>query len=456
MRLVFAFIFAFGFVDTLWAAPVQNSFIFGLPTFVVDDSAARHPIEKRGFVRVPVDYDRPSPHSIHIFYRWIPSFAGAGAPTLVLMNGGPGLASSMMRVLDYDYRQMPPDKLTVLLSAFNVVLVDQRGTPGGSYPLDQRNLHRIHLDKIAQFMNADVLARDHAEVAKTLIARRLMTPSSYYVLAHSFGLQIGQSYVRLSAEGKIDLPPKGMILSSGQLLDPVWTWGGARRNLEFFSRGLLKYSIQQGREPFDRLMIRAKAHFASLGVDPNMINYAYADTITGDYAADYDFVLEVMKLNSKQEIEKFLYENSDVFGLLNPVLSIQSLNGGRMAADLLTAADRLYHLEDWMIDPLKAFAIDDNYLPFKYRKLRMAVARGEIRPLRRPNRAHFHAFMAKTRMLFHWGRTDLIAGAESGRLTVINLLGPQTARRVTVLTSGGHKDIRTPEGLALIRGYFGL
>ncbi|HMN67406.1 MAG TPA: hypothetical protein PKC28_02610 [Bdellovibrionales bacterium] len=443
-------------LGTAWAAPVPNATIRGLPTAAVDDQVAVHAVERRGFVRVPFDYARPSAEKVHIFYRWIPSLTGASAPTLIYINGGPGMAATSIRELDYDYTAMPADRLTELLRVFNVVLVDQRGTGGQSFPLVYEAWARTDLEKVGRYMNADVLALDHANVAEKLVRLGLADASHLYVMAHSFGLHVGQSYIRLLAERRIATAPTGMILSAGQLADPLWTWTGARPNQENFSHEALRYSLREGLEPFNALVLRVKAHFAHIGADPELVHFAYADITPGEPDVLYSVVADFLTLKSKAEVDDYMMNYSDAYGALNPVLSVQSLNGGRMAGEILRDADRHYPMDSWIIDPLKAFAMEEKYNARKSDALERLVARGRIVSPRLPTRAQFEAFMSRSKLMFHWGRKDPITGAEVGRQIVANMLGQGVANRAVFLTSGAHRDIRSIEGVTAIRGYFGL
>lgn len=73
-----------------------------------------HPIEKRGFVSVPLDHNDPSKKTIEIFYRLIPSYGGSPddktKPIIVVFNGGPGVASHFYRPLNFDYDNLSSPK----------------------------------------------------------------------------------------------------------------------------------------------------------------------------------------------------------------------------------------------------------------------------------------------------------------------------------------------------------
>ena len=73
----------------------------------VPTAVTAHVVEERGFVSVPMDYARRSESpTLRIFYRLMPARGSKPrdprAPILVVVNGGPAMASSRLRPYDYD------------------------------------------------------------------------------------------------------------------------------------------------------------------------------------------------------------------------------------------------------------------------------------------------------------------------------------------------------------------
>ena len=95
----------------------------------VDPSVLDHAVERRGFVSVPFDYEKPTAEKISIFYRLIPAYGSkvddASKPVIVVINGGPGISCSAYRALNFDYQNAdapqngPVNRFQYLLKVFN-------------------------------------------------------------------------------------------------------------------------------------------------------------------------------------------------------------------------------------------------------------------------------------------------------------------------------------------------
>ena len=96
----------------IWENPpslVRESLFYkSVPSGMVENA-----IEKRGLIDVPLDYDNPGGGHIKIFYRLLPCLTCDGPkdkkkPILVVINGGPGNASSGYRAYDFKYGSADP------------------------------------------------------------------------------------------------------------------------------------------------------------------------------------------------------------------------------------------------------------------------------------------------------------------------------------------------------------
>jgi len=440
--------------------------VAGLPALKVDTVVLKHAVEKRGFVEVPLDYTDPHSPKISIFYRWIPSSRNSSnsksktAPTLVFMNGGPGSDSSYLRTLDYDYSAHPSDSISNLLTVFNIVLVDQRGT-GNSFPLDQLD-GSVELKMIARYLNADALALDHAQVINTLLTLGYTAPDQLYVMAHSFGVSIAWSYIRELAKGRVSPVPKGLILSAGGV--PIAhaefdLWLGGRAAQRAFNIGARQYSLDKGLEPFDHLVMRARRHFQDLGFDRSFADFGSGDMYGGTSADMYKTVSSLFQFNTREKVIGMLHdpEWSDTFNLISTVLDVQSCNDNRSNQDLIVAASHRYPLPDWMEDPLKPLLIQESYNPNRQKELYRLLKDGGIPSIVLPTAEQTKSVMSKTKILIHYARGDVTTGWGSAVSYMNQYLGKDLAKKTIVLTDGPHEVLRTSsEGAHLIRTYFGL
>ncbi|MDE2509987.1 MAG: alpha/beta fold hydrolase, partial [Elusimicrobia bacterium] len=186
-----------------------------VPFKPVDRSVVRHSVERRGFVPVPFDYTRPEGPRLEIFYRLIPA-AGTSAsdsshPLLVVVNGGPGMASSGYRPYDFDYaasRSAKPDYLGELSKHFRVLILDQRGTDGYSAPLNLDD-PRSRPEIIARYFDSSHIARDHQEVLQAVLPGE-----EFFMIAQSYGGMVGMHYMGLPG---IVRRPKGICFSSAAM-----------------------------------------------------------------------------------------------------------------------------------------------------------------------------------------------------------------------------------------------
>lgn len=164
-----------------------------------------HPEERRGFVSVPWDWERPEYQSIKIFYRLL---GDSDKPVLVFVNGGPGSPASAYVSLDHTM-----NTLSELLAYFRLLLIDQRGT-GCSAPLD-RDSPVLSPQLVARFLGAPQHSRDMAAVMESL--RPAVEPVG--LLGHSYGGSVIFQYLALP---EISWPQAVILASPGlPYLDPV-------------------------------------------------------------------------------------------------------------------------------------------------------------------------------------------------------------------------------------------
>ena len=434
--------------------------IQGLPAKIVAETVVNHATERRGFVTVPIDYDDPHSATIQVFYRWIPSTGAANAPTLIYINGGPGYPSSYIRALDYDYVARPTDALTELLELFNVVLVDQRGTDGNSFPLEQTS-PLLEQEAIARYLHSDFLALDHAAVGETLMAEGLLDPLRYYVFGHSFGSSVASNFIRLQGEGKISLRPTGFILSAGASLENsgILTWAGARPVQQKIGQELVEWARQSGRGlPIHRLMDDMRDYLTEARMSPDVAHFLYADLMSDDFPSFYKAARKMRDEFSEREVvEEYIRTQTDCFNYLAHVLNVQSSNEGLLNGEVLQYADQMHPQPFWIIDPIRAWAFEERYVPHRYQELVRLQRSGRMYfPKHASARQIQDLVRSGTRLLFHYGRRDIVAGAESAESFLRESLGKDLARDTVALTEGGHRDIRSRRGVELIRRHFGL
>jgi pimeloyl-ACP methyl ester carboxylesterase len=190
VRLFYIFlIFSSYFLSSIANATTQSKALELFCSKALNDvpTSLNHPVEKRGYVTVPVDYRFPEGPNLKIFYRLIPSenHEPSELPTLVIVNGGPGSTSKGLRDYEFDYSVKttevnPLDRIKPLLEKFQVLVIDQRGTAGNSTRIE---LSQVGADYnlVSKYFGSLAGARDTESVVSTAL------PGQDFIL-------VGQSY----------------------------------------------------------------------------------------------------------------------------------------------------------------------------------------------------------------------------------------------------------------------
>ena len=319
----------------------------------VDRGVLSHSVERRGFVEAPFDHARPDGPKIPVFYRLIPAHGAAvddpSRPIIVVINGGPGYPSSAYRPLDYDYADLdspkngPLDRLKYLLRSYRVLLIDQRGTNGGSVPLDMEN-PAIDAHGIARWFSSDSQARDHLAVIESVIP----PGEPFFMIAQSYGGMVGMQYLSLTAAGA--RKPKGIVFSCSALpYEDVLASSLARRA----EQRKLNLELRETVPDIEARLAKVRAHLKSLELDPGLTGGLYGflgKGVKGAWEKTIVDHLAKMLAQSREEIVKQNKENSGEVNLLNYVLSSCNFTPGETDRTIAARTSELIPYEPWMID----------------------------------------------------------------------------------------------------------
>jgi len=318
----------------------------------VNRNVTDHKVEQRGFVSVPMDYSRKetSP-TLKIFYRLIPlhgsRISDTKAPLLVVINGGPGIPSSAYRSYDYDYdkpteQMTKSDQLAELSKHFRILIIDQRGTPGYSAPLDMTDKN-LNPGVIAQYFDSYHIALDHQEVIKAV----LLPDEPFYMLAQSYGGMVGMRYLTLA---QITLHPKGMIFSSSALpnQDPFKMMGSRRE-----SQRKLNEALFTAVPEIKQMLANLAEHFKSNGVKPESINYLWSllgRGPNGKWEMALKTQIETLLKADKKGIQTYLDQEVSRADILNYILSSKEITPGYTDRTVGKVVVARVPFEKWMID----------------------------------------------------------------------------------------------------------
>lgn len=319
------------------------------------------PGETRGFVRVPIDWDRPERGQISIFYRLVGS--DPAKPLLVFFNGGPGLAASRYVSLDRKTNVLAPYE-----GAFRILLIDQRGT-GLSNPIDVDS-PAYDPSMVVRFFASPQHAKDAAAVL-----RRVMAPGEKPLFfSHSYGSQIILQYLALP-----DAPMPAKIALAAPAIawaDPLRIYLARRRAQRATNHALL--DERPGlREQILRLKerIRAAAYVDDEGTPlaPQMVGgYFRSLTRAPESVAQLERWLDRMN-DAKTSIAEVAADLRGRLAILHDIL-VQTLATTDLFGDSIAAlVDRteplLDRFEPWMLDEGDAYRTLPDYRRGRYRAL---------------------------------------------------------------------------------------
>lgn len=323
----------------------------GLRFKSVDRNVVDHPVERRGFVQVPLDYDQPDKDTIEIFYRMLPAHASSAndrsKPVIVIFNGGPGIPSSDYRPLGYDYdnpsspKNGSRDPFKYLLRTHRVLLIDQRGTDGQSAPLDM-DFPDTDARTVARLFSSDSMARDFLAVIDAVIPKE----DPFYVIAQSFGGLPGMQYLALSEKRR----PNAMIFSCSALphMDLM-------PNLLARRREQLKLNLQlrQACPDIEQKLGKARARVESLGLDPVHVDGLFAwlgRGTPGEWEKKLLDKLDVLTRQSRDEIEDDPEYKYVLTNLLNLILCTVNFTPGNTDRVNAQITSEQLPFESWMLD----------------------------------------------------------------------------------------------------------
>lgn len=325
---------------------VSPELLSDLRIMEIDCQVLQHAHEKRGIVAVPLDYSTPDGGQIEIFYRLLPSSGSKAGdserPILLIMNGGPGTPSSAYRALDYDYEDhKPADAFSELAKYFRILMVDQRGT-GHSAPLDL-DYPKTSAETIARLFDSDEHAKDHAKVVERVVP----VGEPFFVLARSYGGEIGFKYLLLGAAAR---QPAGFVFSSAILphTDAIETFLMRRRKQQE-----LNFELRNAYPGVVDGLTNLRRKLELFGMDPGIVNFLWADLGKGDNWKQelFDKVSEANELDDPATLLTELGGNiRETVNLLNYVLSSAALTPGYTDRTITAETSRRIPFETWMLD----------------------------------------------------------------------------------------------------------
>lgn len=324
-----------------------------LPFKKVDPKVAEHPVERRGFVDVPLDRARPEGPKIPVFYRLLPAHGrrhdDPSHPVIVVINGGPGISCSAYRPLEFDYADHASpkngslDRFKHLLGSYRVLLVDQRGTDGQSAPLDMED-PAIDADAIALGFSSDSQARDYLAVIEALIPKG----EPFFIIAQSYGGMVGMQYLSLTLGGA--RRPKGIVFSASALpYEDVLAASLARRSEQL----KLNLELREAYPDIEARLGAVRAHLQDQGLDPDSINGLFSflgKGVRGVWEKAFVAHAEKLLTQPRAELEKTNRENFGEVNLLNYVLSSANFSPGQTDRTLAALTSSRIPYEPWMID----------------------------------------------------------------------------------------------------------
>ncbi len=315
----------------------------------VDPHVVQHPVERRGFITVPLDYANPSGPTIDLFYRLLPAYDSdlhdATKPIVVVINGGPGIPSSFYRSLDFDYATHSApggglDRFKYFLRTHRILLVDQRGTDGSSAPLDMDD---PSLDPafVGRFFSADSHARDYLAVIDQLIPEG----ERFFVIAQSYGGIPGMHLLTLARRR-----PNGVIFSSSALPYEDPEHAMRMRRLEQLR---LNHHLRTVVPDIEDRLAKVRAHYAALDLDPGIIHGLFVllgKDVPGVWEPGFVARLDKILTQSREQIMADVEAGGEAPHLLNYILSSVNFTPGHTDRTLAALGSKEIPFEPWMID----------------------------------------------------------------------------------------------------------
>lgn len=412
-----------------------------IPYKPVDRAVLEHPVERRGFVNVPLDYSRPAGPRVEIFYRFIPAQGAphpdASRPLLVVVNGGPGMPSSLYRPYDFDYSGRRPakvDYLGELTKYFRVLILDQRGTDGQSCPLDL-NDPRARPELITRYFDSRHVALDHQEVLE-----RVVPGEAFFMIAQSYGGMVGMHYMSLP---EITRVPKGICFSAAAMPHGDFM---AQNLLRRAKQKELNLRLKESRPDLPPRILALRGRFRDAGLDPDFAHLLWqflGQGEDGDWQKKLDAKLTELLAADRAALLAYVAEESGS-NFLNYILSNPMMTPGFTDATLAkAAADEIPYAEDWMLDEcwmLQAIGRDGTWR----QEVIEAMDTHPHPGLPYPPPEQIKRGLARSRVLFSLAEGDIFLPLEGVRRNAALFAVPGVTSEVVL--PGGHKAVFLPKG----------
>lgn len=420
--------------------------IAGLPFKPVDRSVADHPIERRGFLTVPLDWTVPAGAQIELFWRLIPAYGGTpddpSKPIVVVINGGPGIPASFYRPLDYDYAQRKNpkgglDRFLHLLETHRVLIADQRGTDGASAPLDVDD-PTIDPDLVAKHFSSDSHALDYLALVDHLVP----AGERFFVIAQSYGGLPGMQLVAQRDRRQ----PTGIVFSSSAPLpfEDSLAQMRSRRGEQLKLNQQLRAAVPDIAERLER----ARAHVTSLGLDPVIVQGLWAllgKDVPGVWEQEVVKRLERMMGQTRAEVLQDVEDGLEAPSLLNYILSSSNFSPGWTDRTLAALGSREIPFEPWMLDEHEMLMQTRKDVAWRA----ALVDRIDAHPPAGtpfPTLEALRAALAESQALFTVADNDAMVPGDLYRETVARFLVP--GHGAVVSLPGGHSAIFLERGHA--------
>lgn len=405
------------------------------------DDILIHQIEKRGFVTVPLDYAHPEQQKLKIFYRLIPAEGhtadDGSVTTIVVVNGGPGMASRGYRAYDYDYSKKPDDKLSELTKHYRVLIMDQRGTPGNSSAL-KVNIPNVDYQAIAKYFSADSIARDQEAVINAAIG--IDTP--FYLISQSFGGMVGFQYM---LQNKIKRKPAGVIFSSAAMpFEDALQFNLNRR----LAQKELNLQLKKFEPEIENKIILLKRHFEEVGVDPIYVNTIWHELghgKDGEWQQTIVDLIKKMQQMDKVAIEKYMDDNVGRPDLLNIILSSANMTPNYTDYSLSKIAMQQIPFAPWMLDEFTLNIVAAKGNSIEAKNIRRMDKQPPL-PIAFGTPAIAKAAIHQSSVLFTFGGNDAMTPTQPGIDHMLaNFYIPEQTKYLVL--PGGHQAIFNAEGV---------
>ncbi|HXT01117.1 MAG TPA: alpha/beta fold hydrolase [Elusimicrobiota bacterium] len=419
-----------------------------LPFKPVDRGILRHDVEQRGFVTVPLDYARRASPTVDIFYRLIPvqgtSVADKTHPVVVVVNGGPGMPSSLYRPYDFDYTGERPakvDYLGELSRYFRVLILDQRGTDGNSCPLDLEN-PGAKPELISRYFDSWHVALDHQEVLN-----KVLPGQDFFMIAQSYGGMVGMHYMSLP---EITRVPKGIAFTAAAM--PHGDFLGQFQKRRAKQREL-NFRLRETRPDLVSKILDLRRRFAANGLDANGAHFLWTylgQGEDGDWQKKLAKKLDDLLAADRTGLEGFVAEEG-ASNFLNYILSNPMTSPGHTDATLArAAAEALPYDAEWMLDEcwmLQRIGRDGTWRQEVIEAMDAAPHPG----LPYPPPEQIKNGFRRSRVLFVLAEGDIFLPLEGVRENAALFQVPGVTSEIVL--PGGHKAAFLPKGAKAIRDW---